>query len=209
MANNITQNQKILLQDTFLQSGGESRSNFLDAALSDALFESAEKFVQVWSKVVKEKKIIASGNIESNLVILEPISKNGVVSIDIEIPYYAKFQDRGVKGLYKDPAPKSTYRFKTWGMSKEGEDSVRKWLETAKGKVSSSDAQKKQFGSETKFKKISDKDSTLRQAIAGIKAGGIKTRNFIDPIVEESFKDIGTKIATAYGSEVVIQIFFK
>jgi hypothetical protein len=163
----------------------------------------------VWSKVVKEKKIVASGNIESNLVILEPISKNGVVLIDIEIPYYAKFQDRGVNGKIKEVAPNSTYRFRTWGMSEEGQESVRKWLETSKGKVSSSDAQKKQFGSETKFKKISDKDSTLRQAIAGIKAGGIKPRNFIDPIVEESFKDIGTKIATAYGSEVVIQIFFK
>jgi hypothetical protein len=209
MANNITQNQKILLQDTFLQSGGESRKNFLDVQLSDALYQSAEKFVEVWGKVVKEKKIVASGNIESNLVILEPIQKNGVVSIDIEIPFYAKFQDKGVKGKVKDPAPNSTYRFRTWGMSEEGQESVRKWLETAKGKVASSDAQKRQFGSETKFKKIADKDSTLRQAIAGIKAGGIRPRNFIDPIVEESFKDIGTRIATAYGSEVVIQIFFK
>jgi len=86
---------------------------------------------------------------------------------------------------------------------------VREWLETAKGKVASSDAQKSQFGSETKFKKIADRDSTLRQAIAGIKAGGIKTRNFIDPIVEEAFGEIGKDVAVIYGEKVLIQIFRK
>jgi hypothetical protein len=49
----------------------------------------------------------------------------------------------------------------------------------------------------------------LRQAIAGIKAGGIKTRNFIDPIVEEAFGEIGKDVAVVYGDKVLIQIFRK
>ena len=210
MADNISSRQKLLLTDGFLDDQkAENLKKVLEDGINDVMLKSAKKFVDVWKKVVKEKKIVASGNIESNLVILPPENENGVTTLEIELPYYAKFQDRGVKGLKKDPAPNSPYFFKTWGMSKEGQDSVREWLETAKGKVSSSDAQKSQFGSETKFKKIADRDSTLRQAIAGIKAGGIKTRNFIDPIVEEAFGEIGKDVAVVYGDKVLIQIFRK
>jgi hypothetical protein len=197
MADNQTAKQKLLLTDGFLDDQkAESLQKVLEDGINDVMLKSAKKFVDVWKR-------------ESNLVILPPENENGVTTLEIELPYYAKFQDRGVKGLKKDPAPNSPYFFKTWGMSKEGQDSVREWLETAKGKVASSDAQKSQFGSETKFKKIADRDSTLRQAIAGIKAGGIKTRNFIDPIVEEAFGEIGKDVAVVYGDKVLIQIFRK
>jgi len=210
LADNQTAKQKLLLTDGFLdEQKAESLKKVLEDGINDVMLKSAKKFVDVWKRVVKEKKIVASGNIESNLVILPPENENGVTILEIELPYYAKFQDRGVKGLKKDPTNNSPYFFKTWGMSKEGQDSVREWLETSKGKVSSSDAQKSQFGSETKFKKIADRDSTLRQAIAGIKAGGIKTRNFIDPIVEEAFGEIGKDVAVVYGDKVLIQIFRK
>lgn len=210
MADNQTARQKLLLEDGFLDDQkAESFGKVIEDGINDVMLKSAKKFVDVWARVVKEKKISASGNIESNLLILPPENENGVITLEIEIPYYAKFQDRGVKGLKKDPAPNSPYFFKTWGMSKEGQDSVREWLETAKGKVASSDAQKFQFGSETKFKKIADKDSTLKQAIAGIKAGGIRARNFIDPIVEEAFGEIGKDVAVVYGEKVLIQIFRK
>jgi hypothetical protein len=210
MADNISARQKLILEDGFLDDQkAESFDKVIEDGINGVMLNSAKKFVDVWKRVVKEKKIVASGNIESNLVILPPKDVNGVVTLEIELPYYAKFQDRGVKGLKKNPAQNSPYFFKTWGMSKEGQDSVREWLQTSKGKVSSSDAQKSQFGSETKFKKISDADSTLRQAIAGIKAGGIKTRNFIDPIVEEAFGEIGKDVAVVYGEKVLIQIFRK
>jgi len=154
MADNQTAKQKLLLTDGFLDDQkAESLQKVLEDGINDVMLKSAKKFVDVWKRVVKEKKIVASGNIESNLVILPPENENGVTTLEIEFPYYAKFQDRGVKGLKKDPTNNSPYFFKTWGMSKEGQDSVREWLETAKGKVASSDAQKSQFGSETKFTK--------------------------------------------------------
>jgi hypothetical protein len=207
MADNIQARQKLILQDGFLEGTGGDFEKVIEDGINDVMLKSAKKFVDVWKRVVKEKNIIASGEIESNLVILPPKDVNGVVTLEIELPYYAKFQDRGVKGLKKDPTNNSPYFFKTWGMSKEGRESVSKWLETAKGKVSSSDAQKFQVGSERKFKKISEQDSRLNQAIAGIKAGGIKTRNFIDPIVEEAFGEIGKDVAVIYGDKVLIQIF--
>ena len=168
MADNIQARQKLILQDGFLEGTGGDFEKVIEDGINDVMLKSAKKFVDVWKRVVKEKNIVASGGIESNLVILPPKDVNGVVTLEIELPYYAKFQDRGVKGLKKDPTNNSPYFFKTWGMSKEGRESVSKWLQTAKGKVSSSDAQKFQVGSEKKFKKISEQDSTLNQAIAEI-----------------------------------------
>lgn len=209
MADNQTSRQKLILQDSLLEDVGGEFDKVVADGINDLMLKSAKKFVDVWKRVVKEKNIVASGGIESNLVILPPKDDNGIVTLEIEIPDYAKFQDRGVKGKIKDRTNNSPYFFKTWGMSKEGRESVREWLETAKAKVSSSDAQKYQVGSEKKFKKISEQDSRLNRAIGGIKAVGIKTRNFIDPIVEEAFGEIGKDVAVIYGEKVLIQIFKK
>ena len=46
----------------------------------------------------------------------------------------------------------------------------------------------------------------LDRVVSAIKAGGIETRNFIDPTIKKSFKDLGAIISREIGRQVTIQI---
>ena len=98
-------------------------------------------FKDEWIEALNSKKIIASGNIEN--VVYEIEENASSVSLNISYPYYAKFVDKGVKGVKSSKnAPKSPYQFKNFGMSEEGRKSIANWLRSAKAKVRSKDVKK-------------------------------------------------------------------
>jgi hypothetical protein len=208
MAKSIAQRQKVVLENGFLASTGSKSFSIIDAnEIGQLLLERGQLFKDEWIRVVNEKKIIASGNIERDLTFYlqnEPES----ATLFVEFPYYAKFVDRGVKGVKSSKnAPDSPFKFKNYGMSADGRASLKKWLSSAKAKVSSRDVQK--YGAvrtEKKFKKISDEDTKLNTLIYNIKRFGIKKRNFITPIVEKSFQGFEQELAEAIGKKVSIVI---
>ena len=218
MAKSIAQRQKVVIENGFLQSTGTESFSLIDVNdVGALLLERGELFKDEWIKIINQKKIIASGNIESSLKFY---LKNEAESatLFIEFPYYAKFVDRGVKGNktlpngkpnpFKDRnAPDSPYQFKNYGMSAEGRASLKKWMSSAKAKVSSRDVKKYgAFRSESKFKKISEEDSKLNTLIYNIKKYGIKKRNFITPVIEKSFQGFEQELADAIGKKVSIVI---
>lgn len=208
MAKSIPQRQKVVIENGFIASTGSERFSIIDAnEIGSLLLERGELFKDEWIKIINQKNIIASGNIERDLTFYlqnEPES----ATLFIEFPYYAKFVDRGVKGVRSSRnAPDSPFKFKNYGMSPEGRASLRKWLSTAKAKVSSRDVKK--YGAvrtEKKFKKISDEDTKLNTLIYNIKAFGIKKRNFITPVVEKSFAGFEQELADVIGKKVTIVI---
>lgn len=208
MAKSIAQRQRVVLENGFVASTGSESFSIIDAnEIGQLLLERGELFKDEWIRVVNEKNIIASGNIERDLTFYlqnEPES----ATLFIEFPYYAKFVDRGVKGVRSSKnAPDSPFQFKNYGMSAEGRASLKKWLSTAKAKVSSRDVKK--YGAvrtEKKFKKISEADSKLNTLIYNIKRFGIKKRNFITPIVQKSFQGFEQELADAIGKKVSIVI---
>ena len=208
MAKSIAQRQKVVLENGFVTSTGSESFSIIDAnEIGQLLLERGQLFKDEWIRVVNEKKIIASGNIERDLTFYlqnEPES----ATLFVEFPYYAKFVDRGVKGVKSSKnAPDSPFKFKNYGMSADGRASLKKWLSSAKAKVSSRDVQK--YGAvrtEKKFKKISDEDTKLNTLIYNIKRFGIKKRNFITPIVEKSFQGFEQELAEAIGKKVSIVI---
>lgn len=208
MAKSISERQKIVLENGFLASTGSDQFTLIDAnEIGQLLLERGELFKDEWIRVVNEKKIVASGDIERDLTFYlqnEPEK----ATLFIEFPYYAKFVDRGVKGVKSSKnAPDSPFKFKNYGMSEEGRASLKKWLSTAKAKVSSRDVKK--YGAvrtEKKFKKISEADSKLNTLIYNIKRFGIKKRNFITPIVKKSFEGFEQELADAIGKKVSIVI---
>jgi hypothetical protein len=208
MAKSIAQRQKVVLENGFLASTGSESFSIIDAnEIGQLLLERGELFKDEWIRVVNEKNIIASGNIERDLTFYlqnEPES----ATLFIEFPYYAKFVDRGVKGVRSSKnAPDSPFQFKNYGMSAEGRASLKKWMSSAKAKVSSRDVKK--YGAvrtEKKFKKISEADSKLNTLIYNIKKYGIKKRNFITPIVQKSFQGFEQELADAIGKKVSIVI---
>jgi hypothetical protein len=213
-----TQAQKIILENGFQASTGSESFSVIDAKeIGKLLLARGDVFKDEWIRVVNEKNIVASGDIERNLTFYLDTEPE-VATLYIEFAKYAKFVDRGVKGVAKLPngkanpfkdrnAPDSPYQYKNYGMSADGRASLKKWLSTAKAKVSSRDVKK--YGAvrtEKKFKKISEADSKLNTLIYNIKRFGIKKRNFITPIVEKSFQGFEQELAEAIGKKVSIVI---
>jgi hypothetical protein len=208
MAKSIAERQRIILEDGFLASTGSNQFTLIDAnEIGQLLFERAKIFKDEWIRVVNDKNIIASGNIERDLTFyLQNEPEKATLFIDF--PYYAKFVDRGVRGKDDERnAPDSPYKFKNYGMNEEGRASLKKWMSQGKAKVSSRDVKKYgAFRTEKKFKKISEADSKLNTLIYNIKKYGIKKRNFITPIVKKSFEGFEQELADAIGKKVSIVI---
>jgi hypothetical protein len=208
MAKSIGQRQKVVIENGFLQTTGSEGFSLIDAnEIGALLLERGQLFKDEWIKIINQKNIIASGNIERDLTFyLENEAESA--TLFIEFPYYAKFVDRGVKGVKSSRnAPDSPYKFKNYGMSAEGRASLKKWLSSAKAKVSSRDVKK--YGAvrtEKKFKKISEADSKLNTLIYNIKKYGIKKRNFITPVLDKTLQGFEQELADAIGKKVSIVI---
>jgi len=203
-----TQAQKIILENGFQASTGSESFSVIDAKeIGKLLLARGDVFKDEWIRVVNEKNIVASGDIERNLTFYLDTEPE-VATLYIEFVKYAKFVDKGVKGVKSSKnAPDSPFQFKNYGMSAEGRASLKKWMSQGKAKVSSRDVKKYgAFRTESKFKKISEADSKLNTLIYNIKRFGIKKRNFITPIVEKSFQGFEQELAEAIGKKVSIVI---
>jgi hypothetical protein len=220
MAKSITQRQKIFLEDTFVDNvGSSSFTDNVNSTIDAFLTELGNKFKDNWIQKINDEKIIASGNIETKLDFIIDETDENKVTLNIVFPYYAKFVDRGVKGVAKLPngqqnpfvnknAPGSPYQFKNYGMSAEGRASLKKWLNSSKAKVTTRDVKKYgAVGTESKFKKISEADSKLNTLIYNIKKYGIKKRDFINPVLNETLKGAAKELGDILGKEIVINIF--
>jgi hypothetical protein len=205
---NQTQAQKIILENGFQASTGSESFSVIDAKeIGKLLLARGDVFKDEWIRVVNEKNIVASGDIERNLTFYLDTEPE-VATLYIEFAKYAKFVDKGVKGVKSSKnAPDSPFQFKNYGMSAEGRASLKKWMSQGKAKVSSRDVKKYgAFRTESKFKKISEADSKLNTLIYNIKKYGIKKRNFITPIVKKSLQGFEQELAEAIGKKVSIVI---
>jgi hypothetical protein len=204
---NITQSQNIQIDNGFVGSvGGENLTEATTKEINALLIARGEIFKDEWVKILNEKKVVASGDIED--VGLEVVEDGNKISLNISYAYYAKFQDEGVMG-YVSKSPNSRFKFKdTYSMSKEGRESIKKWLSNAKAKVRSKDVKKYgAVGTERKFKKISETDQRLKDVIYNIKAFGIKPRNFIEPVLNKTLVGFEKELGEAIGKTITINIF--
>jgi hypothetical protein len=204
---NITQSQKINLDNGFV--GNSSSFNFAEVSkeINALLIARGEMFKDEWINILNQKKVIASGDIED--VGLKVVENGESISLNISYAYYAKFVDEGVKGVSSSRnAPNSPYQFKNFGMSPAGRESIKKWLSSAKAKVRSKDVKKYGAkGTERKFKKISEMDERVNTTIYNIKKYGIKTRNFINPVLKKSLEGFEKELGEAIGKTITINIF--
>jgi hypothetical protein len=147
---------------------------------------------------------------ESNITFYLKKESDTETSLLIDLAYYAKFVDKGVKGWKNgNNAPKSPYQFKSKGMSEDGIASVRKMISQGKKKVKVSDI--KNYGAvgyekKNKKNKGSLLDRQTATAVYMIKKYGIKTRNFISEPVEKTFKGIEVEIGDLVGLQLMVNI---
>jgi hypothetical protein len=209
MAKSITQRQKIFLDDTFIDSVGSGAfSDKVNSTIEAFLITIGDKFTKEWVDTLDKKKIVASGDIDKVEFKIDETNANKV-DLNIFFVGYAKFVDKGVKGVQSSKnAPDSPYQFKNYGMNAEGRASVKRWLDSGKAKVTARDVKKYgAVGQESKFKKISEADSKLNTLIYNIKKYGIKKRDFINPVLNETLKGAAKELSDLLGKEIVINIF--
>lgn len=206
---NITGRQKIVLQDRFLDTQKtEVFSEQFSSTIESFLTELGNNFKNNWIEETNKKNIVASGGIDKVEFVIDETDATKV-TLNILFPYYAKFVDKGVKGVKSSAnAPDSPYQFKNYGMNAEGRASVKRWLDSGKAKVTATDVKRYgSVGSEKKFSKISKEDSKLNTLIYNIKKYGIKKRNFIDPVLNETLDGAAKELGDILGKEIVINIF--
>jgi hypothetical protein len=207
MAVNITQSQNNKLE--FLEQTGGRYSEFDLSGIDKVLGNKAKEFISNWKQIVNQKRLVSSGNMESQLA-FELDVENASRVLNIYVPYYSKFVDKGVKGVKSSKnAPSSPYQFKTYGMSESGRKSIRDSIAKGKMKVRVSDVKKYgAVGYENKNVKHKGGiiDKQLKQAIYLIKRYGIKKTNFIQPTIDKSFKTLSVDIANEIGRQIAIQI---
>jgi hypothetical protein len=209
MAKTQKQLQKTVLENGFLRSAGDAGFTEVQAEeIGALLLERADIFRKAWVDIVNRKKIVASGDIETNIKYYL-VEKPNVVELNIEYVKYATFVDRGVKGVKSSRnAPDSPYQFKDYKIADEGRKSLRKWLTSGKAKFRASDVKK--YGAVKtgkKFKKISETDQRLNTLIYNIKKYGIKKRDFINPVVQKMLNGFEKELADTIGKTVIINIF--
>jgi len=202
---NITQNQKVQIENGFLESGLESYKGLdlkgIDAVLADYF----ERFKENLIVTINSKRINASGEMEKNIT-FDIDDENGMKVMKIYVVDYAKFVDKGVKGVrsFKN-APNSPYKFKNYGMSASGRASIKNYILSGKAKVVATDVKK--YGAVKQEKKhLSLIDQQTEQLIYMIKRYGIKTTNFLSGTIDKTFGTLAVDIADEIGREISINI---
>ena len=208
---NITQSQNKNLN--WLEGTGGEQEKLDVKGIDKILLQRATMFKGNLLKSINAKKVISTGDMEQNIKFYLKKESDTETALLIDLAYYAKFVDKGVKGWKNgNNAPKSPYQFKSKGMSEDGIASIRRMISQGKKKVKVSDIKKHgAVGYENKNKKHKGTllDRQTATAVYMIKKYGIKTRNFISEPAEKSFKGIQVEIADLVGMQIMVNIINK
>lgn len=207
----INKSQKINLD--FLNETGTSKYQKVDMKGVDAiLLEYAQKFKTNLVASIKRHQVTASGDMQSddNLYFDLVEESDGSTTLNIHVVEYAKFVDKGVKGWGSSKnAPFSPYSFHNPAKtSSNGEfrKSIKRYIESGKAKVRVSDVKK--YGAVGgEVKKLPLIDLKVNKLMYLIRRFGIKTTNFLQEPLEQSFKGLEKKIADEYAVNISVKLF--
>lgn len=118
---------------------------------------------------------------------------------------YADYVDKGVKGVYKNKAPKSPYKFKNLGTPKAMIDSFKSW--SAQAGVIAVKGTKSSFKGKTKKKAVSDQERIAKTLAVWTKIGGIKPKNYIEKAASpKRVKQLADTLSKAIGRTITVNI---
>lgn len=205
----IDKNQVINLENGFVQKSGTYAYKKLDLKSLDLLLaEYAENYKDALIAEIRTKQITASGDMEKNITFtLKDVQGKKV--LEIYMVDYAKFIDKGVKGWHSSTnAPSSDYSFKNPAKTKSNgkfRESITRYVQSGKAKVSSLDV--KRYGAvrgEKKSKSLID--ARVDTLMYLIRKYGIKTKDFINKPLKDTFKDLEIRIADEFAVNIAVQI---
>lgn len=182
---------------------GESTTAFETFVADTVLKQYAEDFVTALRKNIKDRQVVASGQLESNIEIIpDETGKN----IKITMLDYFDYPNEGVKGVKSSKnAQNSPYQFKSlYTMSPEGRAKIKDYIQSGRAKISDTSKTKVKVGLETKKKSLIDMQTD--QLIYLIKKYGIKRTRYFDDAFDTVFGTFAEDMAKAYGQDVAFSI---
>ena len=207
----INENQKVLLQDSFLESSASGDYQKVDLkGMDKVLMKYGNDFKDNLVASIKYHNVTSSGNMQSDEnLYFKLIDDKGKKSLEIYIVTYAKFVDKGVKGWGSSKnAPSSPYSYSRPDKTNSDgkfQESIRKYIQSGTAKVQVSDIKK--YGAVGGEKKhLSLIDQKVNKLVFLIKKYGIKTTNFYSEAVEKTFKGLEQKIADEFAVNISIQL---
>lgn len=182
---------------------GESTSAFQTFVADAVLKQYAEDFVTILRKNIKDRKVVASGQLESNIEIISDEVSN---KITITMLDYFDYPNEGVKGVKSSKnAPNSPYQFKSlYTMSPEGRAKIKDYITSGRAKIRDTSKTKVKVGLETKKKSLIDMQTD--QLIYLIKKHGIKRTRYFDDAFDTVFGTFAEDMAKAYGQDIAFNI---
>ena len=206
MSINIRKAQNEALASGF-DFGGENITEF--SVVSTALEQYAEEFLKNISYFANNKKVVSSGDLLKNMV-PEIVEGNGSIIFRLKMIDYYDFPNEGVKGLKSSKnAPKSPYRYRNYGVPQSMADSLKKYIQSGKAKITSVMNDKALGkGVEKKGLRFAGKKTLIDTQVATlgylIKRFGIKTTNYFTDAFNKTFEDFEVKMFEAVESGIII-----
>lgn len=185
---------------------GQDIGRFETFLADTVLKQYAKDFVDLLKKNIKDRKVVASGELETNIGIVPDESGK---RITITMLDYFDFPNEGVRGIdYSKNAPNSPYSFKKskgyYAISKEGRASIKKLISEGKAKVADVSKTKRPVGLEGKRKSLIDTQTD--QLIYLIRKHGIKRTEYFNDAFDTIFGTFTEDMAKAYGQDIAINI---
>jgi len=162
-----------------------------------------QSFQLVIAEMIRKKMLTASGELESNISF--DVYEKGA-GMEVRMLDYYDFVNKGVKGVKSSRnAPNSPYKYKNYGMSLEGRQSIKKYIESGKAKIETVQNDKAR-GIGLESKGVSLIDAKVNTLVYLIKKYGIKKTNYFDDAIKIVMKDFNKQIAQTMGRTISIEI---
>jgi hypothetical protein len=206
MSINIRKAQNEALASGF-DFGGENITEF--SVVSTALEQYAEEFLKNISYFANNKNVVSSGDLLKNMV-PEIIEGNGSIVFRLNMLDYYDYPNEGVKGFKSSKnAPKSPYKYRNYGVPQSMADSLKKYIQSGKAKITSVMNDKALGkGGEKKGLRFAGKKTLIDTQVATlgylIKRFGIKTTNYFTDAFNKTFEDFEVKMFEAVESGIII-----
>lgn len=199
----IAKAQQQALDDGFLDNLGSEQGAPVRLGITEkVLAQYGAEFLQVMGKLVNERKVVASGDL-TNEASFRVVDGN---TMQIIVPNYFDYPNEGVRGVNSSRnAPGSPYKFKTYGMSREGRDKIRDYIRSGRAKIRNV-RQDKAFGIGLEGKRKPLIEAQTDTMIYMIKRYGIKATHYFSDAIKETFKDFELKMSEAVGADIVFTL---
>ena len=206
MSINIRKAQNEALASGF-DFGGDNITEF---SVVNGVFEQyAEEFLKNISYFANNKKVVSSGDLLKNMV-PEIVEGNGSIIFRLKMIDYYDFPNEGVKGFKSSKnSPKSPYKYRNYGVPQSMKDSLKKYIQSGKAKITSVMNDKALGkGGEKKGLRFAGKKTLIDTQVATlgylIKRFGIKTTNYFTDAFNKTFEDFEVKMFEAVESGIII-----